>query len=92
MRKIEKIIIDRLATKHNISKEQAVNIYLHYGAFIKQSLEECTKDEDGVFNPDSFKVVHLTGFGKIIPSRKKINIINNLKIKSNDKYSNNTNV
>lgn len=83
MRLIEKNIIDKLAKKHGMTKEQASDIYSQFGKFIRDSMEECEKNEDGTFDPESFKVIHISGFGKIVPNEARIKQINKSKLKQN---------
>ena len=84
----EKRIISRIAKSHGVSIEAAIEVYNHIGKFTKDAMEEAEKNEDGTFDPESFKVIHLSNFGKIVPNTRKIKEINKKK-KIKNKSNNN---
>jgi hypothetical protein len=82
---IEKNIIKNVAKQQGINIEAATEAFNQIGKFTKSCLEESTKNDDGTFDPDSFKVIHISNFGKIVPNNRKIKEINKKKINKNDK-------
>jgi len=71
MNKQEEILLE-LARKHNINILQAREIFNLFGSTIADIISDPDKKQDGLYNPDKFKVIHIDHFGKFIPNQRKI--------------------
>ena len=72
MAKKQKIILNNLAKKHNISIGQAEEIFGLFVDKIATTISEEDKMEDGLYVADRFKTIHMDNFGKFIPNLNKI--------------------
>ena len=68
----QKIILNDLAKKHNISIGQAEEIFSLFVNKIASTISEEDKMEDGLYVADRFKTIHIDNFGKFIPNLNKI--------------------
>ena len=68
----QKKILNELAIKHNIPIGQAEEIFSLFVDKIASTISEEDKMEDGLYNPDKFKTIHIDNFGKFIPNLNKI--------------------
>ena len=76
MAKKQKIILNDLAKKHNISIGQAEEIFSLFVDKIATTISEEDKMEDGLYVADRFKTIHIDNFGKFIPNLNKITYAN----------------
>tara|TARA_R110002020_G_scaffold51362_6_gene145358 strand:- start:6387 stop:6647 length:261 start_codon:yes stop_codon:yes gene_type:complete len=76
MAKKQKIILNDLAKKHNISIGQAEEIFSLFVEKIATTISEEDKMEDGLYVADRFKTIHIDNFGKFIPNLNKITYAN----------------
>ena len=76
MAKKQKIILNELAKKHNISIGQAEEIFSLFVDKIATTISEEDKMEDGLYVADRFKTIHIDNFGKFIPNLNKITYAN----------------
>ena len=76
MAKKQKIILNDLAKKHNISIGQAEEIFSLFVEKIATTISEEDKMEDGLYVADKFKTIHIDNFGKFIPNLNKITYAN----------------
>ena len=76
MAKKQKIILNELAKKHNISIGQAEEIFSLFVDKIATTISEEDKIEDGLYVADRFKTIHIDNFGKFIPNLNKITYAN----------------
>jgi hypothetical protein len=73
--KHKKIIRD-LCLSHGIKLSQGEEIASSLFKQIAEIMSVPRKDEEGLFDPDAFPVIHIDSFGKFIPNKKNIRFIN----------------
>jgi protein-disulfide isomerase-like protein with CxxC motif len=69
-------ILQRLANKYGIGIMQAEEIFHLFGQFISQTIGQERRTEDGLYDIESFPVIHIDHFGKFIPNKMKLHHAN----------------
>lgn len=85
--KQEEIIIN-IGKKYGISKSQALEIWELGMKKIKLTITDPEKKKDGFYDPEKFKTIYITGFGKFIPDKRKIRHAN-MCLKTNEENKKN---
>lgn len=86
----QETILRELAKKHGLQLQQAEEIWKLFGANIADVIGKAPKkDKQGLFDIESFPVIHIDSFGKFIPRTSFIK--RNNKLKKNDSKYNTTN-
>ncbi len=68
----QKKILNELAIKHDLPIGQAEEIFKLFTNKIALEISANDKMEDGIYNPEKFKNIHIDNFGKFVPDQRKI--------------------
>tara|TARA_R110002020_G_scaffold278575_1_gene494016 strand:+ start:382 stop:651 length:270 start_codon:yes stop_codon:yes gene_type:complete len=71
----DKILRD-IAKNHGISIQQAEEIWKLLTVKVIETISEQDKKEEGMYEADRFKTIHIDNFGKFIPNIRNINHAN----------------
>ena len=80
----QKRILNKLAEEHNIPIGHAEEIWKLFTDKISEVISEQDKMENGIYNPERFKSIHIDNFGKFVPDTKRIAHANNALKKKRD--------
>lgn len=75
MTRQQEILIET-AKRHGITIGQAEEIWNLLGGAISTVISSPKKDENNLFIPEKFDVIHIDNFGKFVPNKRKINYAN----------------
>lgn len=73
-----------IATRHGIQKGQAEEVWILFGRFIANVINEDKTNEEGLLDQDKFKVIHIDNFGKFVCKPKYIKRKNKIKLESHE--------
>jgi hypothetical protein len=85
MLKQQKIKITEVGEKHNMTSQDSMKAYYKICEFIAETISSTPKNDDGTYEPESFKTIGLPGFGKLYPNTLKIIQINKALVASKAK-------
>ena len=88
MNKRQQSKIESVGRDCNMSKQDAMKAYLKICEHLKNSIASTPKQEDGTYNPEDFKTIHIYGLGKFVPNKLKIININKALLMSKKRQQN----
>ena len=91
MKKIQNKIIEQVGAKNNMSKQDSMKAYYKICEFLSHTISSTKRNDDGTFNPDNFKVLHITNFGKFVPNKLKVIQMNKALLAKKSKNKNDRN-
>ena len=68
----QKEILESIAADHGVPVAQAEEIWRLITSKVHDTISEQDKMEEGQYNPEKFKVIHISNFGKFIPNYRNI--------------------
>jgi nucleoid DNA-binding protein len=68
----QKEILNQLAEEHDITVGQAEEVWKHFIGLISDTIQEPKKDEEGLYDLELFKTIHIDSFGKFVPHQRNI--------------------
>ena len=80
----QKKILNSIAEKHELPIGHAEEIWKLFTDKIAETISEPDKLEEGLYNPENFKNIHIDNFGKFVPDLRKIGHANNALKKKKD--------
>jgi len=89
MKKAQSSKIENVGSKNNMSKQESMKAYYKICEFFAHTISTTERNEDGTFDPEKFKVLHITNFGKFVPNRLKVIQMNKALVAKKAKRNNN---
>jgi|TARA_R110000796_G_scaffold105400_1_gene215448 hypothetical protein len=82
MLKQQKIKINEVGKKHNMTSQDSLKAYYKICEFIAETISSTPRNDNGTYEPESFKTIGLPGFGKLYPNKLKVIQINKALVAS----------
>ena len=92
MLKQQKSKIDAVGKKHNMTSQDSMKAYYKICEFIAETISSTPRNDNGTYEPESFKTIGIPGFGKLYPNQLKVIQINKALIASKAKKKKNNEV
>lgn len=76
MLKLQKNKIEEVGRKYNMNSQESMKAYYKICQFLAETISSTPRNENGTYEPESFKTIGISGFGKLYPNKLKVIQIN----------------
>lgn len=76
---LQKAALKKVANDNKLTEKQVEEIFSKVCEKAKITMSGYKQDENGISDMDSFKTIHIQGWGKFVPLYRMIKLLNNRK-------------